>query len=177
MVPLGTDAATFSLPDVVTGDSVSLSDFAGAPLVVTFICNHCPFVVHVEKLIARLARDYRSLGVGWVAISANETIKRPQDGPDGMREQVQRAGFDFPYLFDDTQEVARAYGAVCTPDTFVFDADHKLVYRGQLDDARPRNDEPVDGHSVREILDALINGTPLPQHHKHSVGCGIKWRD
>lgn len=168
---------TFDLEDVIAGGSVTNLQFVGSPLVVTFICNHCPFVVHVEKQLASIEREYRERGVGWVAISSNETVNRPQDGPDGMREQAARAGFEFPYLFDEAQDVARAFGAACTPDTFVFDSAGDLVYRGQIDGARPRNDIAVDGSDLREALTAVIEGKQVSPEQRNSVGCGIKWKE
>ena len=177
MMPLGTPAPDFRLPDTVSGREVSLADIRGeVATVVMFICNHCPYVKHVETELARLAEDYAEQPVGFVAISANDAEAYPADAPAEMKNNAQRLGFRFPYLHDESQDVARAYGAECTPDFFIFDADLKCVYRGQLDDSRPGNDAPVDGRDLRAALDALLAGKPVSADQKPSVGCNIKWK-
>ncbi|MFC5993010.1 thioredoxin family protein [Pseudonocardia hispaniensis] len=177
MLPLGTSAPPFSLPDPATGATVSLDDFRAAPaLVVTFLCNHCPYVQHVAAGLAALGRDLAATGVAMVAISSNDVATYPQDGPDLMVTEAARHGWTFPYLYDETQDVARAFSAACTPDTFVFDGERRLVYRGQLDDARRGNDLPVTAADVRAAVDAVLAGRPVDPEQKPSIGCGIKWR-
>ncbi len=176
MMPLGTPAPDFALPDT-TGNVVSLSDFDDAnALLVMFICNHCPFVKHVRDQLADLGAEYQEKGVGVVAIMSNDVITHPDDSPEKMEEEVRQAGYTFPYLYDETQEVAKAYHAACTPDFFVFDKDKKLAYRGQLDDARPGNDAPVTGADLRAALDAVLADAPVPEQQKPSIGCNIKWK-
>ena len=176
MVSLGSTAPSFSLPDT-EGNTVALSDFASAPaLLVMFICNHCPFVIHVRSHLAGLAREYQEGGVAVVAISSNDVAKYPDDGPAKMAQEVKNAGYTFPYLFDETQEVAKAYRAACTPDFFLFDPDRKLVYRGQLDDSRPGNGLPVTGADLRAALDAVLADKPVPEKQLPSMGCNIKWK-
>lgn len=177
MLPLGTRAPAFSLPDAGTGSTVSLADFDDQPvLLVMFISNHCPFVRHVASELARVARDYGPRGVAIVAIGSNDVETHPGDAPEHMAEFGARHGFTFPYLYDASQEVALAYHAACTPDLFVFDADRALVYRGQLDGARPSNDVPVDGRDLRAALDAALDGNPVPEPQLPSMGCNIKWK-
>lgn len=177
MLPLGTAAPDFSLTDVVSGQTISLASFAGAPaLLVMFICRHCPFVKHVEAELARLGRDYQPRGVAMVAISANSLQTHPQDGPEHLKAQAQEQGFTFPYCFDATQAVAKQYTAACTPDFFVFDQQRRLVYRGQLDDSRPSNGLPVTGADLRQALEAVLSGQPLTPDQKPSIGCNIKWK-
>lgn len=176
MLPLGTEAPTFRLPNI-DGTIVSLEDFADAPaLLVMFICNHCPFVKHIRDELARLGRDYQQRGVAIVAINSNDVANYPDDSPERMRDEAGQAGYTFPYLFDETQEVAKAYNAACTPDFFLFDRARKLVYRGQLDDSRPGNDVPVTGRDLRAALDAVLDGRPVPGNQKPSMGCNIKWK-
>ncbi|TVP68059.1 MAG: thioredoxin family protein [Leptolyngbya sp. LCM1.Bin17] len=176
MLPLGTTAPDFALPDVVTGQTVTLDSFAGAPaLLVMFICRHCPFVKHVEQELARIGQDYGTNGLSIVAISANSLETHPQDGPEHLKAQALDLGFTFPYCFDESQAVAKRYTAACTPDFFVFDGDQKLVYRGQLDDSRPGNDVPVTGKDLRSALDTALAGQPVPTEQKPSIGCNIKW--
>ena len=176
MLPLGTAAPDFSLTDVVSGQTISLASFAGAPaLLVMFICRHCPFVKHVEAELAQLGRDYQPRGVAMVAISANSLQTHPQDGPEHLKAQAQEQGFTFPYCFDATQAVAKQYTAACTPDFFVFDPQRRLVYRGQLDDSRPSNGLPVTGADLRQALEAVLSGQPLGPDQKPSIGCYIKW--
>lgn len=177
MLELGTEAPDFALPDVTTGKTVRLADFDGRKaLLVLFLCRHCPYVKHVQDGIAQLARDSEGTGLGIVAISANDPAEYPEDAPEGLAEQAAEVGFSFPYLFDERQEVAKAYTAACTPDPFLFDADRKLVYRGQLDGARPGNDVPVTAEDVRSAIDAVLADRPAPADQRPSVGCSIKWR-
>lgn len=176
MLALGTRAPDFRLPDT-DGRIVSLADFTDArALLVMFICNHCPYVKHVQHELARIGRDYGLRGVGMVAISANDAAAYPDDGPARMREEKARVGYPFPYLYDETQAVAKAYRAACTPDLFLFDRDRRLVYRGQLDDSRPKNAKPVTGRDLRAALDLVLAGKPVPAEQVPSVGCNIKWR-
>jgi peroxiredoxin len=176
MLPLGTRAPNFNLPDT-DGSLVSLAAYqdAGA-LVVMFICNHCPYVKHVQQELVRVAKDYAGRGVGFVAISSNNAAAYPDDGPDKMKEEKQRVGYPFAYLYDESQEVARAYRAACTPDFFVFDDERLLVYRGQLDDSRPKNERPVTGRDLRAALDAVVGGKPVTTEQIPSIGCNIKWK-
>ncbi len=176
MLPIGTRAPDFQLPDT-DGKTVSLDDFPKAPAyLVMFICNHCPYVKHVRKGLADLATDYQGKGVAIVGISANDTVSHPDDSPEMMAREKRDAGYVFPYLFDESQETAKAYKAACTPDFYVFDADRKLVYRGQLDSSRPGNDQPVTGHDLRAALDAVLAGTPVAEDQRPSIGCNIKWK-
>lgn len=176
MLELGTRAPDFALEDVVSGKTVRRDDFAGKPLLVMFLCTHCPYVKHVEAQLARLANAYQSEGVGVVAIAANDAARYPDDAPEGLKAQAERVGFAFPYLYDETQQVARAYTAACTPDFFLFDREHKLAYRGRFDASRPKQDTPVTGDELRAALDAVLAGRPYegPQHP--SMGCSIKWK-
>lgn len=177
MLPLGTLAPPFNLPEVSSGQRVSLEDFAGRDaLLVMFICRHCPYVKHVEKELARIGRDYERKSVGIVAISANDADGYPEDAPAGLKVQAQTAGFGFPYLYDETQAVARAYSAACTPDFFVFDKGRRLVYRGQLDESRPGNHTPLTGNDLRAALDAVLTAQPLSLKQRPSTGCNIKWK-
>ena len=176
MLSLGTPAPEFALPDV-DGKIVSLGDFIDAPaLLVIFMCNHCPYVQHVADELARLVREYQKRGLAVVGINANDWEAFPDDAPARMAEEVRRRGYTFPYLIDETQEVAKAYRAACTPDFFVFDKDRRLVYRGQMDSSRPGNNLPVTGKDLREALDAVLRGQPAPQLQRPSLGCNIKWR-
>lgn len=176
MLALGTQAPAFALPDT-SGNTVSLSDFTSAPaLVVAFICNHCPYVKHVRAGLAEFGRDMQSKGVQIVAIASNDAANYPDDSPARMAQEVKSTGYTFPYLYDETQEVAKAYRAACTPDFFLFDKDRKLVYRGQLDDSRPGSDLPVTGKDLRDAVDAVLTGQPVPADQKPSVGCNIKWK-
>lgn len=176
MLPLGTTAPPFTLPNPATGTTVSLDALAGPALVVTFICNHCPYVQHVATALAELGRDLADQGVPMVAISSNDVVTYPQDGPEQMVAEAQRHGWTFPYLYDETQDVARAFSAACTPDTFVFDGERRLVYRGQLDDSRPKNGLPVTAVDVRAAVDAVLAGRSVDRDQRPSIGCGIKWR-
>ena len=174
MLPLGTLAPEFSLPDP-DGNRHALPDGASAYLVM-FICNHCPFVVHVREELARIGRDYGPRDVHIIAISSNDIDKHPTDDPAHMKIEAETVGYTFPYVFDETQEVAKAYRAACTPDFFIFDASKRLTYRGQLDDSRPSNGLPVTGEDLRSALDAVLDGQPPLATQKPSIGCNIKWR-
>ena len=177
MLALGTEAPDFRLPDVTSGKAVGLDDFRGTKaLLVMFICRHCPFVKHLEKGLAQLGQDYAGKGVGIVAISSNDAENYPDDAPESLAEQARELGFNFPYLYDESQEVARAYGAACTPDLFLFDDELNLVYRGQFDDSRPGNGVPVTGKDLRAALDALITSQPISPEQRPSLGCNIKWK-
>jgi peroxiredoxin len=176
MLPLGTKAPDFSLVNV-DGSSAALHDFEGAPaLLVVFMCNHCPFVIHVADELARLAAEYQRQGVAVVGINSNDPSQYPLDSPEKMVHEAEERGYTFPYLFDETQEVAKAYRAACTPDFFLFDKSQRLVYRGQLDDSRPGSSIPVTGHDLRAALDAVLQGHPVPTPQKPSLGCNIKWK-
>ncbi len=180
MLSLGTEAPGFTLPNTNHnhgGDLVSLEDFAGARAVlIAFICNHCPYVVHIKKSFATFAGEYASKGLSVIAISANDAANYPQDGPDAMKDDCMEFGYVFPYLYDEDQHIARAYQAACTPDFFLFDADRKLAYRGQYDSSRPANDIPVDGVDMRAAADAVLAGLPVEFEQKPSIGCNIKWK-
>jgi peroxiredoxin len=178
MLGLGTEAPDFCLPDAAAGGKeVGLSDFAAAPaLLVAFLCNHCPFVQHVAGELAALSRDLPASGVAMVAISSNDVAAYPADSPEAMAEEAARQGWAFPYLYDESQAVAQAYRAACTPDFFLFDADRKLVYRGQLDASRPGNGLPVTGSDLRAAVDAVLAGRPCPEDQRPSLGCNIKWK-
>ncbi len=176
MLPLGTKAPDFSLPNI-DGRTVSLADLAGSPaLVVMFMCNHCPYVKHVAPELARLARDYQAKGVAVVGISSNDVSKHPSDSPEQMVHESELREYTFPYLYDETQDVARAYKAACTPDFFVFDKNQKLVYRGQLDASRPDSGIPLSGKDLRGALDAVLAGKDAAADQKPSIGCNIKWK-
>jgi len=177
MLPLGTKAPDFKLIDTVDDTNKTLKGLKGINgTVIMFICNHCPFVKHVNQEISNLAKDYKSKGIGFIAISSNDIENYPQDGPDFMKQNAIDQDFIFPYLYDQTQEVAKAYNAACTPDFYLFDEDTKLVYRGQLDDSRPGNDIPVNGRDLRQAIDALLNNEAFNSTQKPSIGCNIKWK-
>lgn len=176
MLPLGTHAPDFSLFNV-DGRVVSRDDFHGAPaLLVIFMCNHCPYVIHIADELAQLTAEYQSRGVAIVGINANDSSSYPADSPEQMVHEAEKRGYVFPYLYDETQEVARSYRAACTPDFFLFDADRRLVYRGQLDESRPKSDVPVTGRDLRAALNAVLSGQPVPEPQKASLGCNIKWK-
>ena len=178
MLALGTEAPDFSLRDVVSGDKVSLSDYADkAGVMVMFICNHCPYVKHVRSELAQIGRDYADSGIGIVAISANDPGVSPGDSPELMKEEAETQGYVFPYLFDETQEVAAAYTAMCTPDFFLFDSDRKLVYRGRMDESRPDSGIPVTGTELRAAMDAVLAGDSVADEQLPSMGCSIKWAE
>ncbi|HVS10573.1 MAG TPA: thioredoxin family protein [Planctomycetota bacterium] len=177
MLPLGTPAPAFSLPDAVSGREVSLEDFQGAPaLLVAFICNHCPFVKHVRAGLAQLARDFQERGAAVVAINSNDVASHPDDRPERMAEEARQAGYPFPYLFDEDQAVAKAYRAACTPDFFLFDGGRRLAYRGQMDSSRPGNGVAVTGEDLRAALDGVLAGEPPQRVQRPSMGCNIKWK-
>jgi thiol-disulfide isomerase/thioredoxin len=177
MVALGKKAPGFFLQDTISGKDISLEDIKGeAGTVVMFICNHCPFVKHVNEELVRLANAYEDKGIGFVAISSNDVINHPDDAPALMKQVAGQLKYPFPYLYDESQEVAKAYDAACTPDFFIYDKDLRLVYRGQLDDSRPGNEIPVTGKDIRNALDCLINNKPVSPEQRPSVGCNIKWK-
>ena len=177
MMIIGTPAPGFALEDVVSGRTVTLRTArAGRGLLVMFLCRHCPFVKHLDAGLAQLGRDYQGKGIGIVAISSNDAAAFPEDRPESLKEQAVEFGFPFPYLYDETQETARAYDAQCTPDFFLFDGDLKLAYRGQFDDSRPGNSRPVTGVDLRAAMDALIDGRPISAELRPSIGCSIKWK-
>jgi len=176
MLPLGTTAPDFELPDT-NGKTVSLADYQNkSALLVLFICNHCPYVKHIRAGLAQLARDYLPRGAAIVGINANDVANYPDDSPAKMKEEAKSAGYLFPYLYDETQAVAKAYRAACTPDIYLFDKGRKLVYRGQLDESRPGNGIPVTGKDLRAALDAVLAGKPVSPNQKASMGCNIKWK-
>lgn len=178
MVPLGSPAPAFQLPDTVTDSVKSLEELkSDKATVVMFICNHCPFVIHIQSGLVELVNRYSDKGVSFVAISSNDIENYPDDAPDKMKIVAKENGYTFPYLYDETQEVARAYGAACTPDFFVYDSELKLTYRGQLDSSRPGNSEPVTGKDLGDALDAMLNGEPVSPDQQPSIGCNIKWRE
>lgn len=177
MLALGSEAPDFALPDVTTGEIVRRDDFRGADaLLVMFICRHCPYVTHVRPALAQLGRDHLDSDLAIVAISANDPVAYPDDAPAHLAEEAREAGYTFPYLFDETQRVAKAFTAACTPDFFLFDARHRLVYRGQFDASRPGNGIPVTGEDLRAAIDAVLSGRPANDDQRPSVGCSIKWR-
>ena len=177
MLPLGTRAPDFSLPDT-EGNIISNNDFKNAPaLLVIFMCNHCPFVKHVLKAMVDLVKEYQEKGVAVVGINSNDVASFPEDSPEMMAKIAQEEGFTFPYLYDETQEVAKAYRAACTPDFFLFDKQRRLVYRGQMDDSRPGNDIPITGADLRAALDAVLAGKQISNEQKPSMGCNIKWKE
>jgi peroxiredoxin len=178
MLPLGTKAPSFTVSDVVTGKEISLAGVAAGKKasLIMFICRHCPYVKHVEHELARLGNEYGQKGVAVVAISSNDVESHPDDAPANLKKQAQELGFAFPYGYDESQSVAKAYTAACTPDFFLFDQDHSLVYRGQLDDSRPGNNLPVTGKDLRSALDTVLAGQKPGQDQKSSVGCNIKWK-
>jgi peroxiredoxin len=177
MLPLGTSAPAFALRDVVSGQSYSLASFSGkAALLIMFICRHCPYVVHVEQEVAKIGRDYTDTGLGIIGISSNDPAQYPDDAPPRLKEMAERLGFTFPFCFDETQDVAKAYRAACTPDFYLFDRERRLVYRGQLDDSRPGSNKPVTGRDLRTAIDAVLAKKPVDSNQKASVGCSIKWK-
>jgi len=177
MLPLGTAAPVFSLLNTITDQQISLNDIKGSQgTVVMFICNHCPFVIHVNEELVRLANDFSDKGIGFVAISSNDAVNYPQDGPEKMKQHAAQNNYPFPYLYDESQEVARSFDAACTPDLYVFDSKLKLAYRGQLDDSRPGNGIPVTGEDLRNAIQNIINGDDLKGTQKPSIGCNIKWK-
>jgi peroxiredoxin len=177
MLPLRTPAPPFALRDVVTGQIYSLDSLTGkAALLIMFLCRHCPYVQHVEHEIAKIGRDYTNTGLGIIGISSNDPVQYPDDAPQRLKEMAERLGLTFPFCFDETQEVAKAYGAACTPDFYLFDRERRLVYRGQLDDSRPGNNKPVTGRDLRAAIDAVLADKPVDSNQKASIGCSIKWK-
>jgi peroxiredoxin len=177
MLPLGATAPPFDLPDVVTGQRYSLGSFAAKTgLLVMFICRHCPYVVHVEHELAKLGQDYQDTNLGIIAISSNDPINYPDDAPPRLREMAVRLGFTFPFCHDETQDVAKAYRAACTPEFYLFDQDRRLAYHGQLDDSRPGNNKPVTGRDLRSAIQAVLTGKPVDRNQRPSIGCSIKWK-
>ncbi len=175
MTPLGSPCPDFSLPDTVSGEAVSRGDYKGRPLLVMFICNHCPFVKHIRSELALLGRDFEGK-LGIVAISSNDIENYPDDAPDKMKIEAAEAGYAFPYLYDESQKVAHAFKAACTPDFFLYNAEHKLAYRGQLDDSRPKSSEPVTGRDLRAAIKAVLEGRKPDENQTPSMGCNIKWK-
>lgn len=176
MLALGTPLPSFSLPDV-DGKTVSPEQFAQAPaLLVAFICPHCPFVRHIRMAFGEFAREYQAKGLAIIAINSNDTDEFPEDAPDGMRDEARMAGYPFPYLFDESQQVAKDFMAACTPDLFLFDKARTLVYRGQFDDSRPRTSLPITGRDLRAAVDAVLAGEPVPATQRPSIGCNVKWK-
>ncbi len=176
MLPLGTPAPDFQLPDIY-GHLISPRDFRNRPgMLVMFLCNHCPYVIHLRGALAQLAREYMPRGITMLGINANDAARYPDDSPARMVTEAKTAGYIFPYLYDESQAVARAYRAACTPDFFLFDAAGKLAYRGQFDDSRPGNGRPITGSDLRAALEALLNGQPVAAQQKPSMGCNIKWK-
>lgn len=176
-IPLGFQAPDFTLPDPVNGGTKNLSDLkSDIATVVMFICNHCPYVKHVNEGLVSIANDYIPKGVSFIAINSNDVVNYPEDSPEMMKVYAERLNYPFPYLFDETQEIAKAYDAACTPDFNIFDAEMKCVYRGQLDDSRPGNGKPVTGKDMREALDLILEGKKVPENQIPSIGCNIKWK-
>lgn len=174
---IGTSAPDFRLPDAVSGENLSLREISGEKgTVIMFICNHCPFVIHVNEELVRLANDYNEKGIAFIAISSNDIDNYPQDAPPYMKQLAENIGYPFPYLYDESQEVARAYDAACTPDFYIFDAALKSVYHGQLDSSRPGNHIPVSGNDMRDALENLLNDKAPIEQQRPSIGCGIKWK-
>jgi len=177
MFPLGTIAPDFELPDTVSNKNLSLKDLkSDKATVVMFLCNHCPYVIHVNEEIVRIAEDYQAKGVSFIGISSNDVENYPQDGPELMKIHAEKTGYNFPYLYDESQEVAKAYDAACTPDFYIFDKDLKLVYRGRIDDSRPGKDIPLSGKDMRTALDAILNNQAVDEKQYPSGGCNIKWK-
>ena len=177
MLPLGTKAPNFNLPDTISSKNISLKEVTSdVATVVMFICNHCPYVIHINEGLVALVEEYKELGVSFVAISSNDVENYPQDAPDKMTTHAQETGYNFPYLYDESQEVAKAYDAACTPDFYIFNGDTQLVYRGQLDGSRPGSGKPVTGKDLRAALDAVLVGRPVTSLQRPSAGCGIKWK-
>ena len=177
MMPLGTIAPSFELYDTVSGNMISLSELKGEKAtLVMFICNHCPFVIHINEELVRIATAYQLQGVSFIAISSNDVVNYPQDSPELMKIHAGKVGYPFPYLYDESQEVAKGYNAACTPDIFLFDKELKCVYRGQLDDSRPNNDTPVSGQDLRAALEAVLSGRKISENQIPSIGCNIKWK-
>jgi thiol-disulfide isomerase/thioredoxin len=177
MIPLGTIAPDFTLPDTISGKNLGLSELkSDKATLIMFICNHCPFVKHINEELVNLATDYKEKGISFIAISSNDAENYPEDAPEKMKQYAFDLGYDFPYLYDESQEVAKAYDATCTPDFFLFDGELALVYRGRLDESRPKSDVPVTGKDIRAALDAILQDKPISQEQIPSIGCNIKWK-
>ncbi len=176
MLELGTQAPSFSLIEPATNKTISLQQFADTPVLIAFICNHCPYVVNLKEAFVEFSQEYQAKGLQVIAINSNDVENYAEDSPEKMAQDVEKYGYNFPYLFDETQAVAAAYQAACTPDFFLFDASHNLYYRGQFDDSRPRNDIAATGEDMRAAVDALLNGQDTPEEQKASLGCNIKWK-
>ncbi len=177
MIPLGTKAPDFLLPDTISGKNYSLNDMRGdKATVIMFICNHCPYVIHVIEELVYIPLDYKGKGISFIAISSNDVISHPQDSPENMKKFAEKYRFTFPYLYDSSQDIAQAYSAACTPDFFIFDGELSLKYRGQMDDSRPGNNIPVTGKNIRNVLDNILNDKPVDPVQKPSIGCNIKWK-
>ena len=176
MIELGTKAPEFSLLEPATGKTISLENFSGKPILIAFICNHCPYVIQIKDVFASFTAEYRQKGLAVIAINANDVENYPDDSPEKMIEDVVAYNYSFPYLYDETQSVAHAYQAACTPDFYLFDANHVLYYRGQFDSARPQSDIPVTGEDMIAAVDLLLAGQPAPEQQLASLGCGIKWK-
>jgi len=177
MIPLGTKAPSFKLPETISGKTMSLSEMKGGKAtLIMFICNHCPFVLHINAELVRIANSYQSKGISFIAISSNDVEKYPQDSPELMKVHANKSGYSFPYLYDESQEVAKAYKAACTPDLFLFDENLKCVYRGQFDNSRPGNNLPVTGADLRAALDCVVSGKKISEDQIPSIGCNIKWK-
>ncbi|MCK5726521.1 MAG: thioredoxin family protein [Thiotrichaceae bacterium] len=176
MIDLGTPAPSFSLPEPKTGQSIALADYKDKPVLVAFICNHCPYVIHIADAFADFAKSYQAKGLAVIAINANDVVNYAEDSPEKMVAMVEQYRFDFPYLFDESQQVAKDYQAACTPDFFMFDANHKLFYRGQFDSSRPRNDDEITGADMRNAANAVLAGEPAPNDQQASLGCNVKWK-
>ncbi len=177
MIPLGTQAPEFTLPDVVSGKVIDLYEYANdRPVLVMFICNHCPYVIHVNPELSAIAREYMPKGLKIIAISSNDVEKYPMDSPEKMKEAAKKEEYPFPYCYDEDQSVAKAYDAACTPDFFLFNKGKRLAYRGRLDDSRPKNDKPLTGKDLRTAIDLVLQGKSVPEPHYPSAGCNIKWK-
>lgn len=177
MMPLGTVAPNFSLPDTVSGNTISLSDIqSDVATVIMFICNHCPYVIHIQDELASLSKEYAKKGISFAAISSNDVDNYPADSPAKMKDKALEVGYDFPYMYDESQDVAKAYMAACTPDLYVFDKDLICVYRGRLDESSPGNGKAVTGQDLRAALDAVLENKPVPELQQPSMGCNIKWK-
>jgi peroxiredoxin len=177
MLPLGTKAPNFTLPDTISAKEITLYEMPQAKAtLIMFLCNHCPYVIHVNPEIVRIAADYKNAGVQFVSISSNNAIKYPQDGPEKMTEHAKETGYTFPYLYDESQEIARKYDAACTPDFYLFDEHLHLVYRGRIDSSRPGNDKPLDGSDLRQAIDNVLAGKEISPVQYPSAGCNIKWK-
>ena len=177
MLALGTKAPDFNLPDTVSGDLLNLNDLkSDKATVVMFLCNHCPYVIHINEGLVSLVKEYQAKGVSFIGISSNDVNNYPQDGPDKMKIHAKEVGYTFPYLYDESQDIAKAYEAACTPDFYVFNKDLELIYRGQMDDSRPGSGIPVTGEDLRKAMDIVLSGQAAPSLQKPSMGCGIKWK-